>query len=132
MSLVRNFHRAFDISPPSALTVDDVLKLRDKLIAEETLEVHGAVEELRNARSPEELLEAKAHLLKELADLLYVTFGFAELFNLPLDEAFVEVHLNNMSKLGPSGKPIRREDGKVLKPEGFKECDLRPLIQGRL
>lgn len=127
---MREFHRAFDVSPPNSLTVLDVLALRAKLVREEACEVEGAALSLTVAQSSEALLDAKAHLLKELADLLYVTYGFADMFNLPLDEAFVEVHLNNMSKLGPGGKPIRREDGKILKPEGYKDCDLRHLIQG--
>ena len=44
-----------------------------------------------------------------------------------LDEAFMRVHLSNMSKLGEDGKPIFREDGKVLKGPNYKAPDLTDL-----
>jgi uncharacterized protein YacL (UPF0231 family) len=47
--------------------------------------------------------------------------------NEALDEAFMRVHLSNMSKLGEDGKPIFREDGKVLKGPNYKAPDLTDL-----
>jgi len=44
-------------------------------------------------------------------------------------EAFDRVHNSNMSKLGPDGKPIHREDGKVLKGPNYKEPDLTDLLE---
>lgn len=129
-SLVSDFHRAFGVRKPSALTVEDVIRARNRLQSEETLEVVEASLELLNAKSPEDLLAAKAYLLKELADSLYVTFGYADLLSLPLNEAFVEVHLNNMSKRQPDGSVKRRADGKILKPDDYKEVDLSHLILG--
>lgn len=41
---------------------------------------------------------------------------------------FAEVHLANMRKLGPDGLPIRREDGKVVKPEGWKRPDIQRVL----
>ena len=52
--------------------------------------------------------------LKELADLVYVCFQYAENMEWDLEEALDRVHKSNMSKLGLDGKPIRRADGKVL------------------
>lgn len=43
-------------------------------------------------------------------------------------EAFNRVHLSNMSKLGADGKPIYREDGKVLKGPNYKKPDLSDLM----
>jgi len=43
-------------------------------------------------------------------------------------EAFKRVHESNMSKLGEDGKPIYREDGKVLKGPNYKEPDLGDLV----
>lgn len=43
------------------------------------------------------------------------------------DEAFRRVHQSNMSKLGDDGKPIKREDGKILKGPNYKEPDLKDL-----
>jgi hypothetical protein len=42
---------------------------------------------------------------------------------------FDEVHRSNMSKMGPDGKPLFREDGKVMKPETYSEPKLRPIIE---
>lgn len=43
-------------------------------------------------------------------------------------EAFRRVHASNMSKLGDDGKPIRREDGKILKGPNYREPDLSDLV----
>ena len=58
--------------------------------------------------------------LKELADLVYVCFQYAENMEWDLMLALHRVHESNMSKLGTDGKPIRREDGKVLKGPNYK------------
>ena len=86
-----------------------------------------------------ELLDADAQLyrdnptviaeaLKELADLVYVCYQYAENMGWLLDEALNRVHLSNMSKLGEDGKPIYREDGKVLKGPNYKPPDLSDLL----
>jgi NTP pyrophosphatase (non-canonical NTP hydrolase) len=86
-----------------------------------------------------EFLEAEDHLyrdnptvvaeaLKELADLVYVCYQYAENMNWFLDEALHRVHESNMSKLGEDGKPIYREDGKVLKGPNYKPPNLTDLI----
>ena len=65
--------------------------------------------------------------LKELADLVYVCYQYAENMNWFLDEALNRVHESNMSKLDEDGKPIYREDGKVLKGPGYKPPNLEDL-----
>jgi predicted HAD superfamily Cof-like phosphohydrolase len=67
--------------------------------------------------------------LKELADLVYVCYQYAENMNWFLDEALNRVHESNMSKLGEDGKPIYREkDGKVLKGPNYKPPILSDLV----
>ena len=66
--------------------------------------------------------------LKELADLVYVCYQYAENMGWPLDEALHRVHQSNLSKLGEDGKPIYREDGKVLKGPNYQPPDLSDLI----
>ena len=86
-----------------------------------------------------EFIEAEEHLyrdnptvtaeaLKELADLVYVCYQYAENMNWFLDEALNRVHESNMSKLDEDGKPIYREDGKVLKGPNYKPPDLSDLL----
>lgn len=92
----------------------DKAMLRYHLIEEEAAEVAEASD--------------PAHLLKELADLVYVTYGFAATFGWNLDEAVRRVHASNMSKLGADGQPIYREDGKVLKGPNYEQPDLSDLV----
>ena len=66
--------------------------------------------------------------LKELADLVYVCFQYAENMEWDLEEALHRVHKSNMSKLGLDGKPIRRVDGKVLKGPNYAPPDLTDLV----
>ena len=68
------------------------------------------------------------HALKELADLIYVCYQYAENMGWFLDEALNRVHLSNLSKLDEDGKPIYREDGKVLKGPNYKPPDLSDLF----
>jgi predicted HAD superfamily Cof-like phosphohydrolase len=77
-----------------------------------------------------ELLTADSaeNLLKELADLVYVIYGYAATFDLDLDEAVRRVHESNMSKLGEDGKPIYRDDGKVLKGPNYKPPYMKDLL----
>jgi predicted HAD superfamily Cof-like phosphohydrolase len=92
----------------------DQMELRRELVMEEANEV-------RTAESVEELT-------KELADLLYVVYGFAVTFGLPIDEVFERVHRSNMSKLGDDGKPLYRDDGKVLKGPNYQPPELKDLF----
>ena len=68
--------------------------------------------------------------LKELADLVYVCFQYAENMEWDLETALDRVHKSNMSKLGLDGKPIRRQDGKVLKGPNYQPPNLKDLING--
>jgi len=66
--------------------------------------------------------------LKELADLVYVCFQYAENMDWDLEEAMSRVHASNLSKLGLDGKPIRRADGKVLKGPNYQPPQLDDLV----
>ena len=66
--------------------------------------------------------------LKELADLIYVCYQYAENMGWLLDEAMNRVHISNMSKLDEDGNPIYRDDGKVLKGPNYKPPNLSDLV----
>ena len=68
------------------------------------------------------------HALKELADLVYVCYQYAENMGWFLDEALNRVHESNMSKLDKDGKPIYRDDGKVLKGPNYSPPNLDDLF----
>ena len=97
----------------------EITRLRQCLIMEEAGEVYDELDR--------PVLNRVA-LTKELVDLLYVIYGTAEQLNLPVNEAFYRVHRSNMSKLGEDGKPIYREDGKVLKGPNYEQPNLEDLF----
>lgn len=70
--------------------------------------------------------ETRAQVCKEWADLQYVVSQAAVFLEIPSDEAFHRVHESNMTKV-VDGKVIYREDGKILKPEGYQPPDMRGL-----
>ena len=91
------------------------------------------VEEFKEFLQAEGMLfmHGRNHLeeaLKELVDLVYVCYQYAENMGWFLDEALNRVHLSNLSKLGEDGKPILRDDGKVLKGPNYKPPDLSDLF----
>jgi NTP pyrophosphatase (non-canonical NTP hydrolase) len=72
--------------------------------------------------------QQRADCLKELADLIYVCAQYAENMDWDIEQALRRVHASNMSKLGNDGKPIYREDGKVLKGPNYQPPDLSDLV----
>ena len=102
---------------------------KDKRSYQKTL----IVEEFKEFLEAEGMLFRKnttieAEALKELADLIYVCYQYAENMGWLLDEALDRVHLSNMSKLDDEGKPVYREDGKVLKGPNYQPPTLTDLI----
>lgn len=128
---VKEFHKAFGHPVDLNLKYADPKQFwfRWRLIQEEMKELG-----LEFTKADGELFETsmvlsnRDKILKETADLLYVIFGFCVTYNLPIGEAFNRVHRSNMSKLGADGKPVHREDGKILKGPNYKEPDLKDLV----
>lgn len=108
---VAEFHEAFRLASGEEFKKDDLLDLRINLLEEEFKEL---LDELKS--SP----VSRTKVLKELCDLLYVAYGLGVAYGLPVDWGFDQVHKSNMSKLGRDGKPVYREDGKVIKGPNYK------------
>ena len=72
------------------------------------------------------IAEARANLCKEWADLQYVVSQAACFHDITGDVSFNRVHENNMTKV-VDGKVLFRDDGKILKPEGYKPVDMSGL-----
>lgn len=110
---VVDFMRAFGqpVEPVPTLAVDETrAQMRCDLIKEE-------YEELVEAVGQNDLVG----IADALADLLYVVYGAAATWGIPIQEVFAAVHDTNMAKLDPeTGKPNVRADGKVIKPEGWE------------
>ena len=104
-----------------------------RTVSARTYQKNLIVEEFKEFLEAEGLLfrknlDIEAEALKELADLVYVCYQFAENQGWFLDEALDRVHKSNMSKLDEDGNPIYREDGKVLKGPNYKPPDLSDLF----
>ena len=70
-----------------------------------------------------------ASQLKELSDLVYVLYGYANTRGWDLDEAVRRVHDNNMGRMyQPDGTIKRREDGKVIKNKDYPKVKLEDLV----
>ena len=111
-----------------------------RLAAEQSIDPHDEqVQEMQMTLIREEfneLLEAhinedsdddKLHTLKELADLVFVCYQYAVARNWNLDTALKRVFESNMSKF-VDGKPLRREDGKILKGPNYQPPFLEDLL----
>lgn len=67
--------------------------------------------------------------LKELADLLYVIYGYANARGWDVEEALRRVHKNNMGRMyQPDGTIKRRADGKIEKNKDYPKVDLSDLV----
>ena len=117
--LVEDFMEAMgqEVNAVPTWPEQEIQRLRLDLIEEELDELHYAIDN----KDMVEIADA-------LGDLLYVVYGAGHAFGIDLDECFKEIHASNMSKLGPDGKPIKREDGKVLKPDTFFPPDLKSIL----
>lgn len=117
---VYEFHAATEVANDREFSVE-LLELRKTLIAEEVkelfAEIDRAIDELRE--KGEVSKKTRLDMMKEIADVQYVLSGTSCTFGLPIEKVFERVHESNMSKLGPDGKPLRREDGKVLKGPNY-------------
>jgi predicted HAD superfamily Cof-like phosphohydrolase len=99
------------------LPPEEVVDLRLDLINEEVGELCEAVE-----------LNDMTEIADALTDILYVTYGMGAALGIDLDKCFEEVQRSNMSKLGEDGKPMYREDGKVLKGPNYSPPDLTSVL----
>ena len=64
-----------------------------------------------------------------LEDITKMVIDFADNFGFPLLDAFNAVHASNMSKLGDDGKPVYREDGKVMKGPNYHKPDMSVFVE---
>ena len=115
------FHRAFNLPMrqlPSADIDEAVAKLGVALREEEVGEFVAASES-------DDLLG----IADALADIVYVAYGTALTYGIDLDAVLQEVHRSNMGKLDSDGKPLIRDDGKVLKSERYFPPDIESVLQ---
>jgi predicted HAD superfamily Cof-like phosphohydrolase len=99
------------------LPPEEVVDLRLDLINEEVGELCEAVER-----------DDMTEIADALTDILYVTYGMGAALGIDLDKCFEEVQRSNMSKMGEDGKPMYREDGKVMKGPNYSPPNFLALL----
>lgn len=133
---VAEFHQAFG-HPVEHRPVEPSIEqrmLRVRLIAEElvgladafgvTLQVTHRINVAAKPTPRYDPVEAA----DALGDLRYVVDGGNLICGFPGERVLAEIHRSNMSKLGEDGKPVLREDGKVLKGSNYTPPDIASVL----
>lgn len=118
---VKEFHTAFSLTiggkPDLSLVSKEERKLRIALLKEEW-------EEYLEAEADDDIVE----IADALGDIIYIACGTAIAYGIPLERVFNEIQRSNMAKL-VDGKVLRREDGKIMKPEGWTPPDIKSILE---
>jgi len=120
---VKEFHHVFGLGyheNPQAVLDERIIQLRHRLMQEEN----------------DEYLEAALQgdltgIADALGDKLYILCGTIVAHGLQhkIGEVFAEIHRSNMSKLDSDGKPIYREDGKIMKSENYFLPEIAKILE---
>lgn len=118
---VGEFQSAFGIESPKRPTLlpKDRAVFRHKLLKEE-------VKEIETGEKAKDIVQVADGII----DSMYILIGTAYEYGFAdrLVMLFDEVHRSNMTKMGPDGKAIFREDGKVMKPETYSPPKLATIL----
>ena len=122
INAVEKFHKAYELLINNSPTIDidrELIKLRFNLMKEEN-------EEYLNAAREGDLVEVG----DALGDMLYILCGtiISHGFQDKIEAIFNEIQRSNMSKLDEKGKPIYREDGKVMKGPNYFKPNLKKIL----
>jgi predicted HAD superfamily Cof-like phosphohydrolase len=123
IAAVTKFHTAFKLNmniKPIAHIGEDRNLLRFNLMKEEN-------EEYLEAANNNDLVE----VADALGDMLYILCGTIIEHGMQdkIEAVFNEIQRSNMSKLGKDGKPIYREDGKVLKEPNYFKPNIYEILE---
>jgi predicted HAD superfamily Cof-like phosphohydrolase len=114
VEMVEEFATASKQAPSKVMSIN--------LVWEEACEWYDEVLDVEGRHNP-------VAELKELADLIYVSYGRARDMGYDLEEAVIRVHKNNMGRMKqPDGTIQFREDGKVMKNKDYPKVDLSDLV----
>lgn len=122
INFVQEFHQAFELPVRHEMTAnlsEKEMMLRFNLMKEEN-------EEYLEAAKRGDIVE----IADALGDMLYILCGTINAHGLQdkMSEVFEEIQRSNMSKLDENGRPIYREDGKVLKSDRYFKPDIAGIL----
>jgi len=120
---VKKFHDVFGLEyneEPNANVSKRIYELRHRLMQEENDEYLEACEK-----------GDLTQIADALGDKMYILFGsiIAHGLQYKIEEIFHEIHRSNMSKLDEEGKPIYREDGKIMKSNNYFIPDIKKVLE---
>lgn len=123
INAVKEFHKAFGLGVkelPTAELSENLVQLRFNLMKEENEEY---LEAARNKNLTE--------VADALGDMLYILCGTMLEHGLQnkIEAVFQEIQRSNMSKLGQDGKPIYRQDGKVMKGPNYFKPNIQKILE---
>ena len=123
LEAVAEFHTSFGLGVSDIMKADlgeSKNQLRFNLMKEENEEYLEAVQN-------NDLTE----IADALGDMLYILCGTILEHGLQhkIEEVFEEIQRSNMSKLGQDGKPIYREDGKVMKGPNYFKPNIKEILE---
>lgn len=126
LNAVKDFHAAFGLTVnenPVGDLGEQINMLRYNLMKEENEEYLEAV-----------MNNDKVEIADALGDMLYILCGTIISHGLQhkIEEVFDEIQRSNMSKLGQDGKPIYRQDGKVMKGPNYFKPDFSKILVGEI
>ena len=122
IAAVEKFHETYQLlsNHSPTLAIPEAIKtLRYELMKEEN-------EEYKEAVDNNDMVE----VADALGDMLYILCGTIITHGMQhkISEVFEEIQRSNMSKLGLDGKPIYREDGKVMKGPNYFKPDIAKIL----
>ena len=119
--------------------VENFMKSADQTVEifPKTIETNAAQARLYMDLIREEFLELEtgftSNNITEIADggadLVWVIMGLFSTLGINFDGIWEEVKASNMSKVSETGKILKREDGKVLKPETYFKPDINKVLR---
>lgn len=123
LSEVATFHEMYDLltnESPTVDVADSIKSLRYELMKEEN-------EEYLEAVKNNDLVE----MADALGDMLYILCGTIITHGMQhkISAVFEEIQRSNLSKLGKNGKPIYREDGKVMKGPNYFKPNIAKVLE---
>ena len=122
IAAVEKFHETYQLlsnHSPTVAIPEAIKTLRYELMKEEN-------EEYKEAVDNNDMIE----VADALGDMLYILCGTIITHGMQhkISEVFEEIQRSNMSKLGLDGKPIYREDGKVMKGPNYFKPDIAKIL----
>ena len=106
------------------------ISLYHDLVKEEIGELEDAMASFNAAETDAEIIQAKADALDAICDSIWVLIGLSQMMELPLERGWDEVAISNLRKIDAElGRVQRDENGKIMKPDGWRPPDMVRIIK---